>query len=365
MRQDIKPIKFPKDEQAHNCIIEWWYFNGHLKDKQGNNYAFMNCLFKADVKKVKIPFLTKVPIKILHFSHSVFSDIKNEEFYPSIDYISIISEDSFSKPLLFINYTNPMVITGYTNCVIEETEKFVYHLKDKNVDLKLTSVKKPLLVGGSGYVNLQTKKTYYYSLTNLKTEGRVKVKGKWIDVVGKSWMDHQWANTSYSKDKWTWFSIQLNNEIEIICFEYENKGAKTFLASVSYPDGRQEHFNKVQFIPLGMNWTSPKTKATYPLTWRIKTPSRNIDLEVAPLIKEQEMLFGSINYWEGPLKVTGSFNGKKAKGVGFMELLGYPSKYNNAKYVKDKLEKFMNQVFSYAKKGTFNIISNIKTKIIK
>ena len=60
MPNEFKPIKFPEDELAHNHIIEWWYFNGHLKDKKGNEYAFMNCLFKADVKKVKIPFLNKI-----------------------------------------------------------------------------------------------------------------------------------------------------------------------------------------------------------------------------------------------------------------------------------------------------------------
>ncbi|MHA1895810.1 MAG: lipocalin-like domain-containing protein, partial [Promethearchaeota archaeon] len=37
----MKKIEFPKDELAHNSIIEWWYFNGHLTDKQGNRYAFM------------------------------------------------------------------------------------------------------------------------------------------------------------------------------------------------------------------------------------------------------------------------------------------------------------------------------------
>lgn len=365
MPKQFKPIRFPKDELAHNHIIEWWYFNGHLKDKQGNSYAFMNCLFKTDVKKVKIPFLAKVPFKKLYFSHSTLLDIKSKKFYSLIDYISIISRDSFSKPLLFINYMNPAIARGYINCVIEKIAKDIYHLKGENMDLKLTSTKKPLLEGGKGYINLDSKKTYYYSLTNLRTEGRIKIKNKWVNVAGKSWMDHQWADVSYSKDKWTWFSIQLDNETEMVCFKYDGKKTKTYLASISYPDGKQEHFNEVEIIPLGLNWTSPKTKATYPLSWRIKLPAKNIDLRVDPLIKDQEMVFGSINYWEGPFKIIGLFNGKKMKGVGFMELVGYPSQYNNIKYVKDELGRAMNQIFSYAKKETFNIVNNITTKIVK
>ena len=362
MQNKSKPIKFPKDELVHDHIIEWWYFNGHLKDKKGNKYAFMNCLFRADVKKVKIPFLSKIPLKTIYFFHSLLSDIKNKEFYPSTDYLSIISKDSFFKPLLFINHTNPAMAGGYINRVIEETKKFSYRLKDKNVDLKLTSVKSPLLEGGTGYLNLGTKSTYYYSLTNLKTKGVIKIKNKEIEVEGKSWMDHQWANIGYSKDIWTWFSLQLDNGIEMVCFEYDDRKTKTRLFHISYADDRQEHGRRVEFTPLGAEWTSPKTKAAYPLSWRIRVPQKNIDLKVAPFIENQEMIFGSINYWEGPLKANGIFAGKKVKGVGFMELVGYPSKWNNLQFAKSELGNTINKIFVYTQNGARDIIKG-KTKI--
>ena len=335
----MKPIKFPEDELSHKNIIEWWYFNGHLEDEKHNKYSFMNCLFKADVKKVKIPFLTKIPIKTLYFSHSILSDIKHKKFYPAINYISILSKDSFSKPLLFINYTEPMIFDNYFNHVIEETKKFRYHIKTEDTDLTLTSIKNPLLEGGNGYVDLNSKKTYYYSLTNLKTEGTIKIGNKSIKVKGKSWMDHQWANIAYSKDKWTWFSIQLDNDTEMVCFEYDDGKVKTYLASISYPDNRQEHINEVKFTPLKISWMSPETKTKYILSWRIEIPSKNIDLEVKPLIKTQEMIFGTINYWEGPLTVKGLFNNKKVKGSGFLELLGRPAQYGNIKLLKNTLVK--------------------------
>lgn len=332
----MKPIKFPEDELAHKNTIEWWYFNGHLEDKNHNKYSFMNCLFKADPKKIEIRFLNKIPLKAIYFSHSILSDIKNKNFYPNVDYVSIVSKDSFSKPLLFINYTKPVVLTGYINSVIEETDKFKYRVKTENMDLELTSVKKPLLEGGSGYVDLHSKKTYYYSLTNLKTEGVIRIKNKLIQVKGKSWMDHQWANVTYP-DKWNWFSIQLDNDTEIVCFEYDDGKDKTYLASISHPNDKQEHTNEVRFTPIGMEWTSPKTKTKYPLSWRIEIPSKNIDLEVKPLIENQEMIFGTIRYWEGPLTVSGKFNNKKVKGVGFLELVGRQSHYTNLKFYKNKL----------------------------
>jgi len=359
MQDKFKPIKFPKDELAHNCITEWWYFNGHLEDEKQNKYSFMNCLFKidikrADLKKLKISFLNKVPLKTIYFSHSILSDIKHRKFYPKIDYVSLISKDSFSKSLLFINYINPIIAKGYINKVIEEIDKFKYHLKTENIDLTLTSVKKPLLEGGKGYINLNPKSTYYYSLTNLKTEGTIKIENKLIKVKGKSWMDHQWANESYTRDKWTWFSIQLDNKTEMVCFKYDNGGAKTHLASISYPNDKQEHTQEVKLTPLGTKWTSPETKAEYHLSWRIEIPSKAIDLEVVPLIENQEIVFGTINYWEGPLTIKGLFNNQKVNGVGFLEISGSPSKYTNLKFAKDEVEKIATDA-----------VSIIKTKIAR
>ncbi len=131
MQKGYKQITFPEDESAHDCIIEWWYFNGHLKDKQGNEYSFMNCLFKVDVQKVRIPFLSKIPLKTSYFSHSLVTDLSSKSFAHRIAPFSVVSDDSFSKPLLYINYINPEIKDGYTNCAIEQTGESTYHEKTR------------------------------------------------------------------------------------------------------------------------------------------------------------------------------------------------------------------------------------------
>jgi len=363
MRKEYKPIKFPEDELAHDYIVEWWYFNGHLKDALGNGYSFMNCLFRVDVKKVKIPFLSKIPLKTSYFSHSLVSDLKHKSFHYRIAPFSVISDDSFSKSLLYINYINPEIKNGYTNCVIEKTGESTYYLKNEDIDLKLTSIKKPLLEGEKGYLDLHSKTTYYYSLTNLKTEGRIKIKNKWIDVTGKSWMDHQWADASYSKDRWDWFSVQLDDDTEMVCCVYDDGKVKTYFADISYSDNRQEHYKEIEIIPSNQQWVSPKSKATYPLSWKIKIPAKNIDLNLMAKIENQEMLFGSINYWEGPLRVEGSFDGEKITGVDFMELVGYPSQYTNVKYLNDEIGKTVSRFFSIAKNKAFDLTGSLKKRI--
>jgi len=331
-------IKFPRDEQAHDKIIEWWYWNGHLQGEDGNQYAFMDCLFQAKPKEVKLPFF-KMPFNKAYFSHSIVSDLKNQKAYTTVDYLSLISADSFKRPLFFVEYINPDVFEGYTVSLMKESEPFKYRLRAKNLDLILTATKKPLLENKDGYFNFGRRSTYYYSLTNLKTEGVIRINNKEIKVKGKSWMDHQWADVGYTKDEWNWFSIQLENNTELVCFDLQGDKEKFSYAGISYADGRNEHFKKVIFTPIGKKWTSAKTKASYPLAWTIEIPEKKIKLKVKPLIKKQEIIFGTINYWEGPLSVRGTLGNKKVKGKGFLELVGRPSQYKTYNFLKDNFGK--------------------------
>ncbi len=324
----------------------------------------MDCLFKVDVKKARIPFFKKVPFKTIYFSHSILSDIKTKKSNIKLDYISLVSKDSFSKPLLFINYMNPIMIPGYVNNVIEKTNKFNYHIKTEDFDLNLTSVKKPLLENGNGYVNFKSTGSYYYSLSNLKTKGIIKIDGKEIKVKGKAWMDHQWADASYNpKYNWTWFSIQLDNNVELVCFEFDDGEDKTYLATISYKNNKQVSANDVILTPTGIFWESDVTKAEYPLSWKIEIPSLNINLDTEPLLKKQEVLFGTTNYWEGPLTVKGTINNKKVKGVGFMELVGYPKGISNMKLFKKEIDKKVVEAISFIKKRGFQFVKHgIKKK---
>jgi predicted secreted hydrolase len=156
-------------------------------------------------------------------------------------------------------------------------------------------------------------------------------------VKGKSWMDHQWADAAYSSFKWTWFSLQLENNTEIVCFRFEDKGKITNLASLISPS-RQSHYSQVDFIPLGEVWQSSKTGTEYPLSWKIIIPEIKAEIEVSPLVQEQEMIFGPINYWEGGLEVKGRIGGQEVSGVGFMELVGYPVKKGRINFYQQKLK---------------------------
>lgn len=331
----IKKVILPKDNGPHNYAVEWWYFNGYLHNADGKEYSFMDCFFKVDYEKAKVPHILPHLIedrfkngKYICFAHSIISDIQNKKSYKEIQNISLVSKDSFKKDLLFIKYKNAHIIGEELNGEITETTPNDFNIKTKNINLDLKSNKVPLLEGGHGYVGTPKAGSYYYSLTNMSAKGELYIKGKKISVKGKAWMDHQWANAVYKKDKWTWFSFQLDNDMEIMCVEYEGSMKTDILIDIIDKNGVQKQYKKAKLNTNGKFWKSKKSNATYPLSWKIEIQKANITIYAEAIIKNQEMIFGQINYWEGPIKVMAVINGKKIKGKGFMELVGYPSDYN-------------------------------------
>lgn len=330
-KESYKPIKFPQDEQKHDHVIEWWYFNGNLKTKDGREFSYMNTLFATKPKQVKIPFLRKIPLKTLYFSHYLLTDNQSHKFWHKINPICLVNPNSFTKPLLWVQYDNA--------CLIEETSLLNYRIVNDFIDLKLSATKKPLLLNKKGFLDLQVKTTYYYSLTNLKTQGLIKIKDKWIEVSGLSWMDHQWAQGPLIRgDKWTWFSIQLNNGIDLVCFVYGDE-IKTFHASLMDKNGRTKFTDNLILKTKPIKYHSRETGSDYQLGYEIYLPAWQMSLEVKPFNKKQEMVFGTINYWEGGIDVQGEIKNKRVKGQGFMELVGSPMKKNVYNLYLNKFKK--------------------------
>ena len=55
-------------------------------------------------------------------------------------------------------------------------------------------------------------------------------------------------------------------------------------------------------------------------------PSRNLSLELAPRMAEQELRTDKstqVTYWEGAIESMGTAAGKPVTGLGYMELTGY------------------------------------------
>jgi len=305
----------------------------------------MDCLFKADTEKIDLPLSNLIPAKYVYFSHHMLSDIKNKKTYTEINPIVIIEK----KKSHFLNLSYNAVIQNNIKFFIQQTGRKKYEIKTNIFRLKLKAEKEPLLEGGSGFLKFDSNSTYYYSLTDLKTKGKIKMNNKEIKVSGSSWMDHQWADIPYNSNKWNWFSMHLNNGTDIVCMEIYGR-KKSYLVGIIDKENKTIHTKNVKIKNLKNIWISRKTGASYPLSWEIKIPQIKAILTVSPILKKQEMVHGIINYWEGAIKILGTINNNPILGSGFMELVGYPMKKSILKQYEEKIEKYFSENIKNFKK---------------
>ena len=202
---------------------------------------------------------------------------------------------------------------------------------DVDLDLTLSASKEPILHGDAGYSRKGAdpgNASYYYSYTRLRSEGDLRVGDEQKSIEGWSWMDHEWSTSALGEGQvgWDWFSIQLDNDWELMAFQLRDADGTIdpfSSGTLIGPDGETIHLGANDFeIEVQDVWRSPEDGAQYPGGWRLRVPSAELTLELKPLVEDQEMLL-STRYWEGAVEARGEQEGNPVAGFGYVELTGY------------------------------------------
>jgi predicted secreted hydrolase len=162
----------------------------------------------------------------------------------------------------------------------------------------------------------------------LETEGAVTVAGNQFSVTGASWMDREWSTSALSDEQsgWDWFALQLSDNTELMFYQLRRKdGQPDSNSSGSFvlADNTKISLKKDDVTIKNLDtWKSPHSKITYPSRWHLAVPVQNLEVEIVPLINDQELNV-SYRYWEGAVSVNGTKNGKPVSGQGYVELAGY------------------------------------------
>ena len=145
------------------------------------------------------------------------------------------------------------------------------------------------------------------SVPDMRTKGIITLEGKEYEVEGSSWFDRQWQTDnpsdprSIGKWKWNWFNIVLDNgEVLGVWDMYiVSQNMNYCWATVLHPDGTQT-IDVVERTEFSEYWKSAASGKNYPLYSKIKLPNLDVELEIKPVVEDQEMgVPGMIN--------TGSF----------------------------------------------------------
>lgn len=326
---------FPRDHGSHPTYrTEWWYYTGHLQSKNGRSFGFELTFFRRGVPPDEVKTLpSKWSVKDLYLAHFAVTDITGKRFHFSEKF----SREGLGKAGADESRLRVWIDDWRAEAATDPTGVHTLVAHDDTHTLSLTlQPAKPLVTHGTAGISRKGKDvgqaSHYYSFTRLLTTGSLTIDGEQFEVSGTSWMDHEFGSGDLGADQvgWDWFSIQLEDNIELMLYRMRHKDGSSDLASsgtVVSPDGRARHLEVTDFqIESTETWTSTESKATYPSKWRLTFPSLNLVLDVVPLLADQELRTSrstKVSYWEGAVAVTGAKQGKPIKGQGYVELTGY------------------------------------------
>lgn len=326
---------FPRDHGSHPTYrTEWWYYTGHLHSKNGRSFGFELTFFRRAVPPEEIKTLpSKWSINHLYLAHFAVTDITGKRFHFSEKF----SREGLGKAGADESRLRVWIDEWRAEAAADPTGLHTLVARDETHALALTlRPTKPLVTHGAAGISRKGKDagqaSHYYSFTRLETAGSLTINGEEFEVSGLSWMDHEFGSSELGADQvgWDWFSIQLEDNTELMLYRMRRKDGSSDLASSGTavsPDGRTRHLEVSDFqIESTGTWASPKSKATYPSRWRLTFPSLDLVLDVTPLLADQELRTSrstKVSYWEGAVAVTGMKQGRPIKGQGYVELTGY------------------------------------------
>jgi predicted secreted hydrolase len=328
----FKPQKFsfPSDHGPHNLFrSEWWYFTGNLKNPQGRRFGYELTFFRFALKPEIAGSKSVWRTNQMYMAHLTLTDVEKNWFYTD-ERVSRGGND-----LAGASNKSYKVWLYDWSAKTEGKVDFPLRLHAKSddfaIDLLLTSPKGYVLQGDQGLSQKSPKlgnASYYYSYPRLETEGAVSIGGKQFSVTGTSWMDREWSTSALSNEQsgWDWFALQLSDNTELMFYQLRRKDGQrdsnssgSFILADNSKISLKDHDVTIKTLD---NWKSPHSKITYPSRWHLSIPGQYIEVDVIPLINDQELNV-SYRYWEGAVSINGTKDGKPISGQGYVELAGY------------------------------------------
>jgi predicted secreted hydrolase len=331
-----RAFRFPEDFGPHPRFkLEWWYITGNVQTADARRFGYQITIFRQGLTppRPETPGTATSAWRTtdVYLAHLAVTDVAGKGYTHAARLVrggKIGLAGAETQP--FRVWAEDWQIAGDPQHL---TVRGVDAQQQLGLDLQLDALKPPVLQGNEGLSRKSDapgSASYYFSLPRLQTKGTLSVGGASFPVSGLSWLDREWSTGTLGDNiGWDWFALHLDNGYDLMWYQLrgpDERPAAQSQGSLIDPAGA-----KVALQPQDMQitvletWTSEKTKIPYPARWRLSVPSQGLELEVTPLLADQEIP-GDYLYWEGAAACTGTMRGKPVAGSGYVELTGYAPK---------------------------------------
>jgi predicted secreted hydrolase len=320
-----RTLQFPRDFGSHPDLhTEWWYITGHAKTQGGREFGFQVTFFRSRVEATQ-GMRSAFAAKNLVFAHAAVTDLEGRVLLHDQRIaragFGIASASETDTDVQLRDWSLVRKDGGYSARI---------PAGEFTLDLRFTPTQPVLLQGNAGLSRKgpdEAQASYYYSEPQLKTQGKLTLKGQAFEVGGTAWLDHEWSEALMHPEAvgWDWIGMNLDDGSALTAFHLRRKDGSALWGGGSFRtrEGMLRVFrnDEVRFDSVAA-WSSPRTQAKYPTQWRVQTPSGNF--EVRALLDDQELdSRGSTGgvYWEGLSELLDA-QGKRV-GRGYLEMTGY------------------------------------------
>ncbi|MGH8597666.1 MAG: lipocalin-like domain-containing protein, partial [Gammaproteobacteria bacterium] len=324
-------LDFKRDHANHpDYRMERWSYTGNLSAKDGRRFGYQLKFIRLGLTfKPENP--SRWAVRDLFVAQMAVTDVTSERFHHAerINRAGVGWAGAEADRFRVWN-EDWEATTG-------EADRHLLRATDSGIglELELDRGKAPVVHGERGFVQkgeFSANASHSYSLTRMPARGAVVINGERIVVEGQSWMDHEFGASLEEKEQagWDRVSIQLDDGTDLMLYRFRRTdGARDVhsLGTMIFADGSVVPIRFDQFdLEPREQWASKHSGANYPIGWRVKLPSRQVELNVRAVIAGQELRASQtigVTWWEGAIEITGIHRGRTVRGRGHLEMAGY------------------------------------------
>ena len=324
---------FPRDHGSHpEYRTEWWYFTGNLNDNGGKRYGYQLTFFRYGLALQPKQPSNAWSVRDIYFAHFAITDVSRNAFHYT-DRVSRVG------PGLAGAKGTGMEVRVLSWSAAMEGKRIDLRAAHGGMELalRLTPAKPVVYHGNRGLSKKGPgpgQASYYYSFTDLKTEGSLKTPDMTAPVAvrGTSWFDQEFGSNQMAQEYagWDWFALHLSDGRDLMVYYLRRKDGtmeRESSGTLVERDGTSRHLRLAEIETTVLSyWKSSKSAGRYPAAWRIRVAGAAIDVTVNPLVAGQELITTAstaITYWEGAVAGKGASQGKEVAVEGYAELTGY------------------------------------------
>ncbi len=305
-------FSFPQDHGPHpDFRVEWWYLTANLQGADGTDYGLQWTLFRTALAPGEVAGWSSPQ---LWMGHAAVTTPQGHFVAERLARGGIEQAGVTADP--FEAWIDDWSLAGPDFDQLTMTAQGA----DFAYDMTLVAQGPLVFHGDDGYSvkSAGGQASYYYSQPFYDIAGTLELPEGPVPVTGQAWLDREWSSQPLSEDQtgWDWFSLSLG-EGKLMGFRLRQTDGSHYTAATwisaegvatAYPDGA------FQAEPLGVTTVAGRE---VPTTWAVRLPDRGVDVTVTAL-NPRAWMQTSVPYWEGPVRVDGSHQGR-----GYLEMTGY------------------------------------------